>query len=99
VDPEGLSADQQSKLEQALRSAQAELADSRVEVVAGAGLLRIVMSGTQECVRVQLDPNLLRATEPEALEQLVCQSVNQAIQQSQLLAARRLAPLTAKPDR
>jgi DNA-binding protein YbaB len=56
------------------------------------------MSGTQECHRVIIRPELLVAGDAARLQDLVLLAVNQAIKDSQLLAARRLGPLTGELD-
>ncbi len=94
-----LSRDQQAQLEHELRLARAELAESRVEASAGDGSVRIVMSGTQECLKVLIAPDLLTSQDPELLGQLIRVAINQAIQDSQLMAARRLSPLSGALDR
>jgi hypothetical protein len=99
VSGDELSRDQQAQWEHELRSARAELAESQVEASAGDGSVRIVMSGTQECLKVLIAPNLLTSQDPELLEQLIRLAINQAIQDSQLMAARRLSPLSGALDR
>jgi len=94
-----LGRDQQAQLEHELRSARAELAESQVEASAGDGSVRIVMSGTQECLKVFVAPSLLTSQDPELLGQLIRLAINQAIQDSQLMAARRLSPLSGALDR
>ena len=79
-----------------LRSAQEELAEQTIEVRAGQGAIRVVMSGTQECKEVEID--LDRLAEPERLSDLVLVAVNQAIRDSQLLAARRLSRFSDQMD-
>ncbi len=76
-----------------LERAQAELADETVEVTAGGGAVRVVMSGTQELKEVEIDRALLQEGDVEMLQDLIALAVNQAIRDSQLLAARRLGPL------
>ncbi len=76
-----------------LARAQAELADETVEVTAGGGAVRVVMSGTQELKEVEIDRALLQEGDVEMLQDLIALAVNQAIRDSQLLAARRLGPL------
>ncbi len=70
-----------------------------VEASAGQGGVRVTMSGTQECHRVLISPELLAEGDAGKLQDLVLLAVNQAIKDSQLLAARRLSPLTDQLDR
>jgi len=83
------------RLQEELKSAQAALAEETVEASAGGGTVRIVMTGTQECREVRIAPHLLRDPEAGRLPDLIRLAVNQAIQDSQALAARRLGPLAA----
>jgi hypothetical protein len=82
------------KLQEELQRAQAELADEVVVASAGGGAVKITMSGTQECRGVEIASNLVEDGDLEMIQDLVMLALNQAIQDSQVLAARRLGPLT-----
>ncbi|MEE9217348.1 MAG: YbaB/EbfC family nucleoid-associated protein [Anaerolineales bacterium] len=82
------------RLDQELRKAQSELAKSSVEATAGRGAVKITMSGTQECLRVEITRDILDSGDARQLEGLVLLAVNQAIRDSQLMAARRLSPFS-----
>lgn len=82
------------KLQEELQRAQAELADEVVVASAGGGAVKITMSGTQECRCVEITSNLVGDGDLEMIQDLVMLAINQAIQDSQVLAARRLGPLT-----
>jgi len=81
--------DMQKKLE----LTKQELAEETVEASAGRGAVRIVMSGTQECRQVSIAPGLLEKADLEQLQSLLLLAINQAIHDSQLMAARRLGPI------
>lgn len=85
---------QVQRMQAELEQAQQELAEETVEASAGGGGVRIVMTGTQECRTVTIAPELMTAGDIGMLQDLVLLAVNQAIKDSQLLAARRLSPLT-----
>ncbi|OGO09952.1 MAG: nucleoid-associated protein, YbaB/EbfC family [Chloroflexi bacterium RBG_13_68_17] len=85
---------QMQRLQEALVKAQAELVDMTVEASAGGGAVRVVMSGTQECRQLHIAPGLLTDGDVQMLQDLVLLAVNQAIRDSQALAARTLGPLT-----
>lgn len=93
-DPRGMRA-QLERMQQQLQQAQQALAQEMVEVTTGGGAVRIKMSGTQECHQVTIDPDLLAEADAEMLEDLVLLAINQAIHESQVVAARKLGPLTA----
>ena len=86
-------ASEANRFQQDLARAQAELAQRMVESSAGGGAVKVLMSGTQECHKVEIDPGLLEERNAEKLADLVLLAINQAIKDSQLLAARRLNPL------
>lgn len=84
---------QMRDLEKKLKAARTELAEQMVEASAGGGAVRVEASGTQEITRVEIDPDLLASDDVEMLQDLVLLAVNQAIRDSQTLAARKLGPL------
>lgn len=81
------------QLQQQLEKTKEELAQETVEAGAGGGAVKVVMSGTQECQSIEIAPHLLEEGDIEMLQDLVMLAVNQAIHDSQVLAARRLGPL------
>jgi DNA-binding YbaB/EbfC family protein len=85
---------QVQKLQDDLARTQAALSDETVEATAGGGVVRVVMSGTQVCKAMVIEPQLLEEGDVEMLQDLLLLAVNQAIQDSQALAARKLGPLT-----
>lgn len=85
---------QMQELQQQLVQTQQELAEEMVEASAGGGAVRVIMTGTQECHQVIIDESLVTDADVEMLQDLVLLAVNQAIHDSQALAARRLGPLT-----
>jgi DNA-binding YbaB/EbfC family protein len=84
---------QMKQLQDQLVQAQEDLANETVEASAGGGAVRVVMSGTQECQSVVIDPELLASGDVEMLQDLILLAVNQAVHDSQALAARKLGPM------
>lgn len=84
---------QVQELQEKLVQAQEDLANLTVEVTTGGGAVRLVMSGTQECKDVAIDPKLLEAGDVEMLEDVILLAINQAVHESQALAAKQLGPL------
>ena len=82
------------KLQEDLQQAQTELAEEVITASAGGGAVQVTMTGTQECRGVEIASNLVQDGDLEMIQDLVMLAVNQAIQDSQVLAARRLGPLT-----
>jgi DNA-binding YbaB/EbfC family protein len=86
--------EQIQRLQQELQQAQNELAEEVVEVSAGGGAVKIQMTGTQECNSVVIDPDLLEEGDVEMLQDLIMLAINQAVKDSQSLAAQKLGPMT-----
>ena len=84
---------QVQELQAKLVQAQEDLGELTVEVTTGGGAVRLVMSGTQECREVDIAPDLLEAGDVEMIQDLILLAVNQAVQESQALAAKQLGPL------
>lgn len=84
---------QVQQLQEKLMQTQQALADEMVEASAGGGAVVVTMSGTQVCHSIKLAPELVADGDLEMLQDLLMLAVNQAIHDSQALAARRLGPL------
>jgi DNA-binding YbaB/EbfC family protein len=78
-----------------MRQAQAELAQETVLVQSSDGAISVVISGTQRFQSVQVAPDLLDLKDAELLNDLLVLTLNQALEQSQRLAAERLDRVTA----
>jgi hypothetical protein len=98
VKNEGDEGSLRDRMDQELRKAQSELAQSSVEATAGRGAVKITMSGTQECLSVDITQDILESGDARQLADLVLLAVNQAIRDSQLMAARRLSPFSGDLD-
>jgi DNA-binding YbaB/EbfC family protein len=84
---------QVQELQAKLVQAQEDLGEQTVEVTTGGGAVRLVMSGTQECREVDIGPDLLEAGDIEMIQDLILLAINQAVSESQALAAKQLGPL------
>lgn len=94
--PKGMGLDlnaQMKKLQDQLVQTQEALKHETVEASAGGGAVKVVMSGTQECQSVMIDADLISSGDVDMLQDLVLLAVNQAILDSQAMAARKLGPL------
>ena len=69
---------QAQQMQQKIAEMQQELDRIEVEGTAGAGLVRITLSGMGETRRLQIDPSLLVPAEKGVLEDLVVAACNDA---------------------
>jgi len=82
------------KLQEQLQSAQAKLAEETTTGTAGGEAVKVVITGDQRCLSVEIDEQLLEEKDVEMLQDLILTAVNSALEKSRQLAADRLGPLT-----
>jgi len=85
---------QAQKMQQQLQTAQAELADARIEGSAGGGLVSATVSGNGELISVSIDPQAIDPADAETLQDLVVAAVRDATRRAGELAADKMGPLT-----
>lgn len=76
-----------------IEEAQTALAEDTVEVSAGGGGIKVVMSGTQVLKRIEIAPEIVETGDVAMIEEAIMIAVNQALTESQALAVKRLGPL------
>jgi DNA-binding YbaB/EbfC family protein len=84
-------------MQEDLAKAQEALAAETVEVEAGGGAIKIVITGDQHVKSVTIKPEALDTSDPEwanDLQDLLVVAFNQAIEKSQALAAERMNAAT-----
>ena len=86
---------QQIKLIQdQMLATQEALGEETVSVTAGGGVVEVVMTGQQRMQAITIDPEVVDPEDIEMLQDLIVAAVNEAIEQSQGLAAQQMARLT-----
>lgn len=83
--------DMQQKLQTEMKRAQEQLARAEVEGQAGAGMVKVRMSGQLAVIKVAIDPTLIGG-DRELLEDLVAAAVNDAINRAQELSKQTMDP-------
>jgi len=76
-----------------MAQAQQELAETTLEVTAGGGAVRIVITGAQEVRSVEIDPSAVDPDEVEMLQDLVVTAINEAIGRSKELEKERMGSI------
>ena len=77
-----------------MKKAQEAIAAIEVEGEAGAGLVKVVMTGRHDVRRVTIDPSLA-ADDREMLEDLVAAAFNDAARRVDATVAERMSGMTA----
>jgi DNA-binding YbaB/EbfC family protein len=90
----GNLAQQLQKMQSEMVKAQEALADETLTVTTGGGMVTIVITGHQRVRSIVLKPEIVDPDDMEMLQDALVAAVNQAIEQSQAMAASRLEGLT-----
>ena len=75
-----------------MKKAQEEISALEVEGQAGAGLVKVAMTGRHDVKRVQIDPTLL-GEDKDILEDLVAAAVNDAVRKVEAATQEKMAGL------
>jgi DNA-binding YbaB/EbfC family protein len=81
------------QLQNQMVKAQEELAEEQVTGSAGGGVVKVTITGDQQVLSVELDPALLEEDDLELVQDLILAAVNQGLDLSRELAAKKLGPL------
>jgi hypothetical protein len=81
---------QAQAMQENMKKAQEAIAALEVEGEAGAGLVKVVMTGRHDVKRVSIDPTLL-SEDKEMLEDLVAAAVNDAVRKVEAAAQEKMA--------
>ena len=85
------------KMQQDMAEAQENLEHETTEVSVGGGAIKIVITGHQRVKSVEINPDVIDMEDEEwlnDLQDLLVAAVNQAIEQSQAMAAERMEKIT-----
>ena len=86
------------KMQQDMAEAQESLEQETVDVTVGGGAIKIVITGHQRVQAVEINPDIIIDMDDDEwlgdLQDLLVAAVNQAIEQSQAMAAERMEQIT-----
>jgi DNA-binding YbaB/EbfC family protein len=85
---------QAQQMQEKMQSMQADIARVEVQGEAGAGLVKVVMTGRHDVKRVEIDDSLLKE-DKEVLEDLIAAAVNDAVRRVEQNQKDKMSELTA----
>jgi DNA-binding YbaB/EbfC family protein len=85
---------QAQKMQENYQKAQEEIAAMEVAGEAGGGLVKVVMNGKREVLKLSLDDSLFK-DDRDMLEDLIAAAVNDAVHKVSKLKQEKLSGLTA----
>lgn len=84
---------QAQQVQENMKRVQEELAKAEVTGEAGAGMVKVTLSGRHQAHRVRIDPAALKE-DKEFLEDLIAAAINDAAQKLEVLSAEKLRAAT-----
>ena len=85
---------QAQQMQENLKKAQDEIAAMEVEGQAGAGMVKVVMTGRHDVKRVSIDPSLM-SEDKDMLEDLIAAAVNDAVRRVEAATQEKMGGLTS----
>ncbi len=85
---------QAQKMQDEMQKLQEELANAEVTGEAGAGLVRVIMTGRHDVKKVEIDPSLFEE-DKEMLEDLLAAAVNDAVRKVEANSKEKMGELTS----
>lgn len=80
-------------LQKQMEEQQQRIAATDVTATVGGGAVKIVMSGDQICKSVTIDPEFLKDTDAEMLQDILLSGINMALEQSKKLQEDQLGSM------
>lgn len=84
---------QAQEMQGKMQEAQKELAQMEITGEAGAGMVKVVMTGKHEVKNVHIDPSALEE-DPEFLEDLLAAAINDAVQHVETASKDKMSEMT-----
>ena len=85
---------QAQAMQENMQNMQQEIATLEVQGEAGAGMVKLIMTGRHDVKKVSLDPSLLNEDQ-EILEDLIAAAVNDAVRKVDIANKDKMSNLTA----
>jgi DNA-binding YbaB/EbfC family protein len=85
---------QAQELQEQLGKMQEEAAAKTVEASAGGGMVTVVVNGRLQVVSLRIDPEVLKSSDLDMLQDLIVAAVNQGVRNAQALVAEEMKKVT-----
>lgn len=81
-------------MQEQMKLTQQNLENEFVTVSAGGGMVTVEISGHQRVKSIKVDPDVVDPDDVETLEDILLEAMNQAIEESQTMAANKMDSIT-----
>ncbi len=85
---------QAQQMQAKMAKMQEEVGKRTVEAAAGGGMVKVVVTGKQEVLSIDIEPEVVDPDDIEMLQDLILAAVNQALRESQAMMTDEMSKLT-----
>ncbi|RZB30619.1 MAG: uncharacterized protein SRB1_02899 [Desulfobacteraceae bacterium Eth-SRB1] len=85
---------QAQKLQSRMLKLQEDLAEKTVEATAGGGMIKVVATGKQQVLSIQIEKEVVDPDDVEMLQDLILAAVNDALAKAQEMVSGEMSKLT-----
>ncbi len=85
---------QAQQMQKKIQEMQEEIAEAKSEASVGGGVIKVVVVGGSHVESIKIDPEVVDAEDVEMLEDLVMAAVNEAMDNAQEMAAKKMQAIT-----
>jgi DNA-binding YbaB/EbfC family protein len=85
---------QAQMLQSKMAKLQEDMADKTVEATSGGGMVKVVASGSQRIVSIQIEKEVIDPEDADMLQDLITAAVNDALSKSQEMVSGEMSKLT-----
>ncbi len=85
---------QAQAMQKKIQEMQQEIAEAKSEASVGGGVVKVVVVGGSHVESISIDPEVVDPEDVEMLEDLVMAAVNEAMENAQELAAKKMQAIT-----
>lgn len=85
---------QAQKLQAKMQRLQEEMAEKTIETTSGGGMVKVVASGKQQVVSIQIEKEVVDPDDVEMLQDLVLAAANDALAKSHEMVTQEMSKLT-----
>jgi DNA-binding YbaB/EbfC family protein len=81
---------QAQKMQKKMEEAQAQLEEKTLEVTAGGGVVKVVITGKKEIAELTIDPAAVDPEDVEMLQDLLISAINEALRQADEMVQKEM---------
>ncbi|MDO9575522.1 MAG: YbaB/EbfC family nucleoid-associated protein [bacterium] len=86
------------EIQGAIAQIQDDLKKETAQISSGGGLVKVIVNGNQEIVKVEIAPELINMKDKSLLEDLILSAVNEARKKAQEIAQEKVKEVTGGMD-